>query len=69
MTTLCEKCFPNSKLYEIKTIIPIRSCEECGNYDDRKNGGIPCHVFIGDPRKRSVADLERIFAKFGPKHS
>lgn len=50
-TTLCEECFPAWEHHEVYTIVPMGPCDNCGKYDDRKNGGTRAHLFTSDPRK------------------
>jgi hypothetical protein len=60
--TLCDKCFPDARNHEQYTIIPFTPCEECGEYDDRQNGGVICQSFPIDPRPPmppSIQDIDK----------
>lgn len=54
-TTLCERCFPTWGDHEILTIVPMTPCVVCGQYDERRSGGVSAHLFRGDPRSSLVA--------------
>ena len=48
--TLCEQCYPAWGEHEVLTIVPMTPCAECGQYDQQHTGGVPAHLFRGDPR-------------------
>jgi hypothetical protein len=50
MITLCEKCFDESGKHEVLTIVPMGPCAACGEYDMRRRGGTPSHLYRRDPR-------------------
>ena len=55
-TTLCQQCFPQWEQFEVKTIVPLSPCVECGAMDDRRRKwGAVCHLFPGDPREKVAA--------------
>lgn len=63
MTVLCTSCLskyaPFTHECEIKTIIPISGCVECGVVDDRFNGSFRVSLYGGDPREYSTRSALR----------
>jgi len=57
-TTLCEKCFKEWDDHEVYSMVPLTPCNQCGSTDERKNGGLKCHLFPGDPRKLKMKPAE-----------